>query len=264
MESAKLILSTLLITGMIFSGCQKKEDLTDLNIELTEEEELPLPPTEEKDPILATANDFGILPENAKTAELKGYVTNILEFNKLLENIFVETFVQSEVTGLPGFRGEGAGTARTDCPDSSLSDQVNYPTTMTGENISMTAADGGVTNVSYIDSENILLYDDNGTNSGPLDVLDDTFTFFFGDMSVHCGNGTTLTVVAEEEIIYDLTCACIQDGTLNVFEGRDLFQNVNFGYPAEVGGEGLCDDEILVTTFVDERSSGEEVLSCPL
>ena len=134
----------------------------------------------------------------------------------------------------------------------------------TGENISMTAADGGVTNVSYIDSENILLYDDNGTNSGPLDVLDDTFTFFFGDMSVHCGNGTTLTVVAEEEIIYDLTCACIQDGTLNVFEGRDLFQNVNFGYPAEVGGEGLCDDEILVTTFVDERSSGEEVLSCPL
>jgi len=327
-------LLTLSLLSICLLGCQKKETLTEDILEV--ETSTPIEPITGVD-IIANQSDES-LPGPIGEEEINAaHGIRFLTFNKLLKQLITETFIQGELANLPGVREDEYGEARTDCPETSLTDPIGYPTTMTldygedgcspvtglelegvllvdftgpvedagtevklrpqagfkisgreisvsdecaltlvaldfgiytlviasGEEIIMTDVNGATTSVDYVHVDNVLLYDDNGTNSGPLDVLDDTFTFSFDEMSVDCGDGTTMTVAAEEELVYDLTCQCIQDGVLNTFIGRSLFQNIDFGYPAEEGAEGECDDEILGTTAVNERSNGEEVINCP-
>lgn len=331
MKPTQKTLGALMVLYLFCTGCQQKENL----IPVVEEEPV-LVPVKDFTPIALPPDDFGKYVKEGRRKEAETCAINFLKANKMMERLFVETFLQSEIAGLPGFRGDTG--ARTDCPEASLSDANNYPTTMTldysdgcnpvtgtgleiagileldfsgpieevgtmitvrpqdnftiagkdidvsssnaltlecldigmynliiadNENISMTEPNGSITTVTDVDPDNILLYDDNGTNDGPLEILDDTFTFFFADMVTECGNGSSLAITAEEEIVYSLTCQCIQDGIIKTFEGRDLVQEIDFGYPAEEGAEGVCDDEIEVTTYFDERSSTTEIIPCP-
>lgn len=336
MKSTTATLLTLCLSGLCLWSCQNKESLTEDILEIETSTNTTNTIFEGED-MVAEGEDHhlpnGPIGEDARNA---AHGIRFLVFNKLLKQLITETFIQGEIINLPGARND-YGNARTDCPETNLSDPTGYPTTMTldyntgcspvtgldvegvlevdftgsveeagtevklrpqsgfkisgreisvsdacaltlvsidmgiytlviadGEEIIMTDVNGAITSVDYVHADNVLLYDDNGTNSGPLDVLDDTFTFAFDEMSVDCGDGTSMFVVAEQELVYDLTCACVQDGVLNTFIGRDLFQTIDFGYPAVAGEEGECDDEILVTTAIDERTSNnDEVINCP-
>lgn len=324
------LFTTLFVT--FFFGCQKKESFIET---LPEPEISVLDTTSEPDPDLET--DGPKIPEeNYEHCNI-----NFMIFDRMLKKMVMETYVQSAIADMPGLKGRHQQLTAS-CPETSLSSNTNYPTTMTldygagcnpimspgeliisgvleivfsgpmdqpettvtlrpqdnfvvggydidvsdpdaltfytgsgfdyemtileGENVSVTDANGSVTEVGQIAPGNVLLYDNNGTDGGPLDILDDTFWFSFDEISMSCGNGSQLTVIGEEELMYSLECECIQDGRVSIYEQRELVNTSDFGY-SEDGEEGSCDDQILVTTPINEQDSEgqlqQEVITCP-
>ncbi len=331
MKNLKVMFLLTMLLGVSILGCQKKDAIEDPIIEIEEED----PPIDEPDEMPEEADEILVSLPGA-TEQQQEYdicMVNFIIINNALRKMLIETYVMANVVGMPGFHG--GADSRNSCPESSLTDMINYPTTLvldyttagcspatgltvagilevdfsgpidqadteitlrpnadfsvsghninvsdpqalklntedgfsyelsiaTGENISVTNTNGGVTQATSI-GPNVLLYDDNGTNSDPTDILDDVFTFDFEDLETQCGNGSSLVMQSTEPLVYDLTCDCIQDGIVESYEDRAHVQTVDFGYPAVDGEEGVCDDEILVTDHITERDS-DEVIACP-
>jgi len=326
-----------MVFGIFFIGCQKEKDINnDIIVEITPDDDSPTddPTDPMDDPSSETSGSTVDAPNVAYTQCAKNFVL----INKMLKKLLIETYVQSALTDMPGFHSGEADT-RDMCPDATLSDPTNYPTTLmldygaggcspatgltvagdlevdftdevgaagtvitirpqdnfsvsgydidvsgpnalvltadatdpelfslaigSGENITITDPSGATTQATSIGT-NSLVYDDNGTNDDPTDILDDIFEFEFEDLEIACGDGTNLTMQSEEPLVYDLMCDCIEAGVVESFEGRDLIQTIDFGYPATGGEDPVCDDEIEVTNHATDRSRMDtETINCP-
>jgi len=96
-----------------------------------------------------------------------------------------------------------------------------------------------------------------GTNSGPLDLIDDNFTYEEAMLEVTCPGPIplTLSVFINTTIFYNILCGVPQDGEVALSEVNDgsPYATIDFAHP-NVLGSGVCNNEVAV--YLDSDPTG--------
>ena len=100
----------------------------------------------------------------------------------------------------------------------------------------------------------LILTDVNNNHGSPtalaFGLLDDITELTLVNLSLECANGQRVRAnsVADEPIIYDMACDNIQDGIVNLVQGRRSTLVATYDYGASLPGtpHGTCDDEIEI------------------
>ena len=86
-----------------------------------------------------------------------------------------------------------------------------------------------------------------GTNSGPLDLLDDDFVYNAAMLEVSCPDGTGLTAEIITEVKYNVLCGVPEDGSVQLkrqFDNSD-YAEIDFAYTSSAT-PGSCDNLAVV------------------
>ena len=96
-----------------------------------------------------------------------------------------------------------------------------------------------------------------GTNSGPLDLVDDNFTYEEAILEVTCPGPVpvVLSTFINTTILYNILCGVPQDGeiALSKVEDGSNFATIDFAYP-NLAGSGDCNNQIAI--YLDSDPSG--------
>lgn len=100
-----------------------------------------------------------------------------------------------------------------------------------------------------------------GTNSGPLDLLDDNFTYEEAMLEIHCPDGTGLSSFINTTIVFNILCGVPQDGSIQLsrmFDGSP-YAEIDFGY-TNIAMPGDCDNIVAVYLASDPTMPVEVII----